>query len=126
MLCAEIDFIMFARIWEKKYGKNANHVKKERELPIADNRKHFQGSKHSQTNGRVRPRQGGGTAAQSQFNEPPSDKGWPRKKSMLTQAPGTDKPKDVQALHPSWEAKRRLKEKLNPSIVPAAGKKTVF
>lgn len=117
---------MFARIWEKKYGKNANHVKKERELPAADTRKHSQGLKHSQTNGRVRSRQGRSTAARSQFNEPPSDKGWPRNKSMPSQAHGTDKPKDEKALHPSWEAKRRLKEKLNPSIVPAAGKKIVF
>lgn len=29
-------------------------------------------------------------------------------------------------LHPSWEAKRKMKEKQNPSIVPAQGKKIVF
>ncbi|EJC98102.1 uncharacterized protein FOMMEDRAFT_143550 [Fomitiporia mediterranea MF3/22] len=29
-------------------------------------------------------------------------------------------------LHPSWEAKRKLKEKLNPAIVPATGTKIKF
>ena len=29
-------------------------------------------------------------------------------------------------LHPSWEAKKRLKEKLNPGIKPAQGKKITF
>ena len=29
-------------------------------------------------------------------------------------------------LHPSWEAKRKLKEKLNAGIVPAQGKKIKF
>jgi len=42
---------------------------------------------------------------------------------------GTDaqaRQKDDKPLHPSWEAKRRLKEKLNPSIVPGQGKKITF
>ena len=33
---------------------------------------------------------------------------------------------DDRPLHPSWEAKRRLKENMTASIVPSQGKKIVF
>lgn len=37
------------------------------------------------------------------------------------------KPKPVEkALHPSWEAKRKLKEKEGAAIVPSQGKKITF
>jgi hypothetical protein len=34
--------------------------------------------------------------------------------------------KDVKPLHPSWEAKRRLKEKEGGGIVPSQGTKIKF
>lgn len=34
--------------------------------------------------------------------------------------------KEEKALHPSWAAKKQLKEKQNPSIVAPQGKKIVF
>ena len=40
--------------------------------------------------------------------------------------PARSKPKEDQPLHPSWEAKRRLKEKQKPVILPAQGKKITF
>lgn len=40
--------------------------------------------------------------------------------------PTRSKLKEDKPLHPSWEAKKRLKEKQNPVILPAQGKKIIF
>ncbi|CDO71453.1 hypothetical protein BN946_scf184909.g47 [Trametes cinnabarina] len=56
--------------------------------------------------------------------------GWPKKEASADAGDGSGgqkrKKSDDKPLHPSWEAKRKLKEKLNPSIVPAQGKKIKF
>ena len=132
-------------IWEKKYGKNANHVKKQRESGAQGQQGYGQQRQWNNGKGSKGPAQegGGGKPGQGQgppprgrggphgqrgsaggsggFAPPLADRGWPKK-----QGTGTDKKKDDKPLHPSWEAKRKLKEKLNPSIVPAQGKKIKF
>lgn len=40
--------------------------------------------------------------------------------------PPKAKSKDDKPLHPSWEAKKRLNEKLKPVILPPQGKKIIF
>lgn len=116
-------------IWEKKYGKNANHVKKEREatmqFPSKSNTRRGGGSRFRVGGG---PREGTSSNGRQQFDHPPGDNGW----SMHSQPVAEQRPRSVnrqredKPLHPSWEAKRRLKEKLNPSILPAQGKKITF
>lgn len=34
--------------------------------------------------------------------------------------------REERSLHPSWEAKKRMKEKESAAIIPPAGKKIVF
>lgn len=114
---------MLFRIWEKKFGRNANHKKKEEETralarTIRGHTSQITGSKISKT----QPRQGSsatkGSLRQSKdksFSQlhNPAEAG-----SALVTPAGT--------LHPSWEAKRRLKEKQSIGIVPSQGKKIKF
>ena len=143
--CVLLMLLLTRRIWEKKYGKNANHVKKQRESGAQGQQGYGQQRQWNNGKGSKGPARegGGGKPGQGQgppprgrggphgqrgsaggsggFAPPPADRGWPKK-----QGAGTDKKKDDKPLHPSWEAKRKLKEKLNPSIVPAQGKKIKF
>ncbi|QRV77817.1 Bud22 family protein [Ceratobasidium sp. AG-Ba] len=118
-------------IWEKKYGKNANHVKKAREeamaargrgrgrgrggrpgrggAPNERNRGHIGADVARGQGGRVRP--------------PPvelpttQDGGWAQRAA---------KKADEKPMHPSWIAKQKLKEKESLASTPAQGKKIVF
>ncbi|PCH40085.1 Bud-site selection protein [Wolfiporia cocos MD-104 SS10] len=114
-------------IWEKKYGKHANHIKKEREAAARDPRRSKQAKFNPKDHSRdTRPPQAGARPA---FSAPPIDKDWSKNRSPAAATHSSAKPpqkRDDKPLHPSWEAKRRLKEKLNPSIVPAQGKKITF
>ncbi|OBZ68793.1 BUD22 family protein C4F10.06 [Grifola frondosa] len=115
-------------IWEKKYGKNANHVKKEAAEGPRQNIARGRDDKHGKGS---RVRLGAPSAgSRSQFKAPSADGGWPKKTSSAAEnasrGHAPEKDKEEKPLHPSWEAKRRLKEKLNPSILPAQGKKIVF
>ncbi|KDQ09868.1 hypothetical protein BOTBODRAFT_178610 [Botryobasidium botryosum FD-172 SS1] len=130
-------------IWEKKYGKNANHVKKQREEDAA-----AAAAKAARGRGRAR---GGSTAGAGSAGgafrgrgrgkpfAPPDaqDGGWAGRDSRDNSGP-TPTPAgnptlsrqkreaaDDKPLHPSWEAKRKLKEREN-KIVPSQGKKIVF
>ncbi|TFK86785.1 Bud-site selection protein [Polyporus arcularius HHB13444] len=121
-------------IWEKKYGKNANHVKKQQEQDPRQQRR--DGSRGAGGGGNAK----GPGKAQSQARGAPArrgaqkfvapqqtDSGWGKPVGAGAGAnPKTGAPKEDKGLHPSWEAKRKLKEKLNPSIVPAQGKKIKF
>ncbi|KIP05392.1 hypothetical protein PHLGIDRAFT_128949 [Phlebiopsis gigantea 11061_1 CR5-6] len=101
-------------IWEKKYGRNANHVKSQ----IAEGNKDARPpSKRpaSKTQSNARPRPQGRPFQQS---EPPIHPSVPIRPSARQME---DKP-----IHPSWEAKRKLKEKQSAGIIPAQGKKIVF
>ncbi|PSR74804.1 hypothetical protein PHLCEN_2v9518 [Hermanssonia centrifuga] len=100
-------------IWEKKYGRNANHVKKQEEVTSKDKRRNDQPHR-----GRDQHHQGG-----------PLPRGPPRtewKPRSQIDVPGQERTQEVKPLHPSWEAKRKLKEKESASIVRSQGKKIVF
>ncbi|KAI0072861.1 Bud-site selection protein [Panus rudis PR-1116 ss-1] len=140
-------------IWEKKYGKNANHVKKQfEEAP----QRGGSGGKNQQQRGPQNQYQNrkGGHGGQGRVDSAPSnsqgkciDLSYPLLHARSSQSDTNNhchfrsggvveknpKPYEKKAdkdkpLHPSWEAKRKLKEKLNPSIdnVVPMGKKIVF
>ncbi|KAH8104610.1 Bud-site selection protein [Cristinia sonorae] len=110
-------------IWEKKYGRNANHVKKGQEEGYGNRGGHHSGT--ASTDRRQQRGRGRGSAPpQMGHRAPPSrpqDGGW----NSAPARPQVDDKKD-KPIHPSWEAKRRLKEKQNAGIVPPQGKKIVF
>ncbi|KAJ2930921.1 hypothetical protein H1R20_g6181, partial [Candolleomyces eurysporus] len=101
----------FLPIWEKKYGRNANHKKTE----IAENEKKARMEAWS----RVKKSQ-----------TRPTDR--PQRKTIHREAPKAPEPSKLKkdnkdkALHPSWEAKRKLKEKQSDAIVASQGKKIKF
>ncbi|KAF7291542.1 hypothetical protein HMN09_01245300 [Mycena chlorophos] len=107
-------------IWEKKYGRGANHKKKEAAEAQAKLRKN--------ANGRdARPAGKQGAAGRS---------GWQQQTRPQNQSPSSfkappapvsaSKPQAAASLHPSWAAKRALKEKAAAGIVPSQAKKIVF
>jgi hypothetical protein len=115
------------RIWEKKYGSHANHIKKQREEIAADPKGYRArtGSASAQRVGHrpahttpVIARAGGGA------NHPPAMHGPPQGAARQAVKPAVDD----RPLHPSWEAKRKLKEKEGGGggIVRAQGKKIKF
>ncbi|KAF8513768.1 Bud-site selection protein [Gautieria morchelliformis] len=106
-------------IWEKKYGRNAKHVKKQREAVQA-------------------------TATARSLGKS-IDQGWHGRRHgddiRSVSIPGANKKRLAQThsggrlerhtpsekpTHPSWEAKRKLKEKEGARILPSQGKKIVF
>ena len=116
---------IFFRIWEKKFGRNANHKKKEREANLQDGKISAHTSKvnihkilgPSAATGSTRNSKG------ENFSQHPVDAGWATRTAgaSIPAVAGKDQP-----LHPSWEAKRRLKEKQGVAIVPSQGKKIKF
>ena len=90
------------RIWEKKYGKNANHKQKE----MVNRDAHI---------------------AQRRFQT--RDKGIPRKSEQPPAGRRHEQPERSaieKPLHPSWEAKRKLKERESARIVASQGQKITF
>ncbi|KAH9854673.1 Bud-site selection protein [Lenzites betulinus] len=125
-------------IWEKKYGKNANHVKsQQQQQQKAPRQQQGAGRDRAQSSARPSRGRGGGGTQGLQFGgarPPPTDAGWPKRQPGEAGAgrgagtgsgTGASGPSEGE-LHPSWEAKKRLKAKLNPSIVPGQGKKIKF
>ncbi|KAG7816090.1 hypothetical protein KL928_005056 [Ogataea angusta] len=92
------------KIWEKKYGKNANHVKKERERVQSEREKQRLAYEE-----RVRKR------AEKKKQEE-------EKKKQAQEKPR--QPSAADKMHPSWEAKRRAEEALKN--VKFQGKKVKF
>jgi len=145
---------VFIRIWEKKFGRNANHKKKEAaELAAAALTQPRRVLGHTSSNN-DKLGSNGAPARKSFNNQGPAaaakgasrsksipqqhqlaDSGWAgrtkgapaattssfNKSSGRKAAEQGDKP-----LHPSWEAKRKLKEKESVGIVPSQGKKIKF
>ncbi|KAF6757386.1 Bud-site selection protein [Ephemerocybe angulata] len=99
-------------IWEKKYGRGANHMKQE---AIKE-----------------QERKAKAAAKQQQKSMPRPDSGWSNRKTpgghqSNFKAPEPPKKQNVEKpLHPSWEAKRKLKEKQSDAIVASQGKKIKF
>lgn len=99
-----ISLIVGARIWIKKYGKNAKHLKKERQTFAT---KSFEFAAKNGVGGKGRS-----------FNRDHSKKSFESFHHKPAQAVG--------ALHPSWEAKRILKSRETAQILSTQGKKIVF
>ncbi|KAF8319794.1 Bud-site selection protein [Clavulina sp. PMI_390] len=151
-------------IWEKKFGRNANHVKKQREEERAANEAKALAAKAraaarlaaaesgagdaNRGAGRGRGERRGASMTPSSQVPTRLDGGWKggaenrnaagrgagglgrgrgsRPAESKRAAPGHSAPKSEEKLHPSWEAKRKLKEKEQIGILPAQGKKIVF
>ncbi|KAH7322098.1 Bud-site selection protein [Rhizoctonia solani] len=124
-------------IWEKKYGKNANHVKKAREEAVVRGRGRGRGrggfsagtgrGGYSAADGRGGAHgtsRGGAPAGRGgRFRPPPAplpttqDSGWQQRPPK--------KEKEDKPIHPSWIAKQKLKSKESIGAAPQ-GKKIVF
>lgn len=123
---------MFLRsIWEKKFGRNANHKKKEAEAQaLADAQRNLnreRGRGRGRGTGRGTGR--GGLNRSGQDAQLP-DSGWGARRDgghVKSAAPAykaapAPTPAKSEALHPSWEAKKRLQEK--QQMLAAAGPTT--
>lgn len=135
------------RIWEKKFGRGANHKKKELE---SRNEAPGQGTeRRPDTSVKHHPSSRPGFSKgppQKAFEVKPTpqyrqnaDTGWSQRgTSSGVQVPISTVPLrsfappagsgrvEEKPMHPSWEAKRKLKEKESASIVPSQGKKIKF
>lgn len=129
-------------IWEKKYGKNANHIKKQQEQETL--------SMAYANAGRGRGRgRGGSQAGRGRGHEAPPSYGFGRGRGgdgpsnanaasgVPAQVPSFARSNEYQyterkvatadkPMHPSWEAKKRLREKQTAAIVPAQGTRITF
>jgi hypothetical protein len=105
-------------IWEKKYGRNANHIKKEREEEEEARKKRAEKMKHSASK---RSGKAASRALPGQIENRPKDSGWNNEKEGEL---GASYGKKEASLHPSWEAAKR--KKATPMIFPSTGKKIVF
>ncbi|KAJ4482160.1 Bud-site selection protein [Lentinula aciculospora] len=111
-------------IWEKKYGKNANHKKKEAALnaasEIESGRKRWPGG-NTPAN---RPSNKAEIIRKTHLSEgsarPKQDSGWGQRNT-----PTAYQGRESRPLHPSWEAKKKLNEKQSAVIAPP-GKKIIF
>ena len=131
---------MNARIWEKKYGRNANHVMKQQEISAKGSGGRgkagsIRKNEHSRET-KVGLRPSPPRRAAETPRQVPQASGQPygtflyelvREESLITvHYVGKDKRKEEKPLHPSWEAKRKQKEKEGARILPPQGKKIVF
>ncbi|KAF9046719.1 Bud-site selection protein [Panaeolus papilionaceus] len=127
-------------IWEKKFGRNANHKKIEAKQQAEALAKKKRNPKNITGSNMISSQNPSRTWGQNAPN--PGSSNTPKAQDLSRQAANTsarttgardfkgvgvkvDK-KDDKPLHPSWEAKRRLKEKESIGIVPSQGKKIVF
>jgi len=138
--------VLHHRIWEKKYGKNANHVKKQQEQEKEETlakayanpgrgrgrgRDGFEGNRGRGGDGQSQfgfGRGGGGGRGGGNAN---ASGGLPPQQSSFARSddyrPHEKKPYTAdKPVHPSWEAKMRLKEKQGAAIVPAQGTRITF
>lgn len=119
-------------LWEKKFGKNANHVKKQGQAQIQDRdqgwdvRKGAQGVDERGKRGRGRGGFGrgvdvgrGGSRGGGRFAKSTGANSDP-----VVARKAQPKPAAEGALHPSWEAARKAKEQ--KKAMPFQGKKVVF
>lgn len=111
-------------LWEKKYGAKANHVQQERKQQKR-NRDSGWDTRRGATEG------GGGREGKHGGRGGGAEKGRPHNRHDDRAGQGQGQggkpkgpPKDAGPLHPSWEAKRKLKEQA--STAAFQGKKVVF
>ncbi|KAF8957292.1 Bud-site selection protein [Flammula alnicola] len=134
-------------IWEKKFGRNANHKKKEAEAMAAVQAQKIRGHTSSIKTGsnavpsrNLTPAQGPPASTRGQSrgknipqHQQPVDAGWGTRSTGASAArvfkPATKSKSDQhdeKPLHPSWEAKRKLKARESVGIVPSQGTKIKF
>lgn len=103
-------------IWEKKFGRHANHVMKQKASNpsgIAVARKDQRQHRNDNRDSDGRPFSGGRRNAQI----PDKNRSYASARHMLGNR------KEEKSLHPSWEAKKKQQ---NVAIVPAQGTRIVF
>lgn len=76
------------------------------------------GGRHQQADARQ-------SQASYRDSHPPRAAGEAGERSRTSSRP-VQQPREEKPLHPSWEAKRRLKEKQSPAILPAQGTRIKF
>lgn len=110
-----MDHHIIFRIWEKKFGRNAHHKKKEEALALT-----IRGHTSQITGSKLRQ---GSSVTKGSLRQS-KDKSF----SQVDNPAGAGSAKVTPAgtLHPSWVAKRRLKEKQSIGIVASQGKKIKF
>ncbi|KAJ3775518.1 Bud-site selection protein [Lentinula raphanica] len=115
-------------IWEKKFGKNANHKKKEAAMNAASENERGRKRWPSSNTSSGRPPNQAGHSRKVQsgegFTRPTQqDSGWSQK---ALPPPSSAQSHDSRPLHPSWEAKRKLHERQSAAILPPPGRKIKF
>ena len=121
------------RIWETKYGQGAKHVVKRREEEVEKNR--IKEEKRRQREGATkRPR----WATEKTFGPPKqTDSGYGGRTATKPSRgegggrgddrfPLEESRREDKPLHPSWEAKKKMKKKEAAVIMPPTGKRIVF
>ncbi|KAJ5727389.1 hypothetical protein N7493_005209 [Penicillium malachiteum] len=105
-------------LWEKKYGDKANHVQAE-QLSQKYNRDNGWDTKRGATGGPGRDKRGarGGDSGR------PLNRAERRRAGIPSTGQHKQPPKDEGPLHPSWEAKKKLKEQATATF---SGKKVTF
>lgn len=116
-------------IWEKKFGKNANHKKVEQQAAKASNhrpRSDANGPRNRHAVNMVKPIVD--HRKDHPQNRQAADTGWGQRTgtSAFSQTATPAQRENKEKLHPSWEAKRKLKEKQNAGILPPQGTKIKF
>ncbi|KAK0201706.1 Bud-site selection protein [Desarmillaria ectypa] len=127
-------------IWEKKYGKNANHKKQEAMAAATEpSRKRWNASDGGPSNRRYDSRTSRGSTnivgdgkfkvhdkgSEGQHRQHP-DSGWGQRKALSRDGPVAKPDDKKEALHPSWEAKRRLLAKQQVSNIDVQSRKITF
>lgn len=109
-------------LWEKKYGAKANHVQQEQKKQKR-NRDSGWDTRRGATDGAWRGGKGAGRGGFGAGESRPQNRRDDRAGASQSGKPHGP-PKDTGPLHPSWEAKRKLKEQA--STAAFQGKKVVF
>ena len=121
------------RIWEKKYGRGAKHLIKQQEEEAEEKRIKEEKRRRREATAK-RPH----WAAKRAFVPPKqSDSGYQGRSvakpggtgegGRVDGQPPPKRPRrEERSLHPSWEAKKRMKEKESAAITPPAGQKIMF
>ncbi|KAI0044398.1 Bud-site selection protein [Auriscalpium vulgare] len=98
-------------IWEKKYGRGAKHL----------NVEHASTSRAPEQHGGPRVMRSVGRSTSHSQHRPPDNLAPPRKDDLQKSNKDIERP-----LHPSWEAKRKLKERESGAIIASQNTRVVF
>ena len=122
-------------IWEKKYGRGAKHIQGQLHAPQRDRDEGWDTrrgasdgrGKRGRGRGGIRGGRGGiGARPPMKVASGANDESVSNKRVMGRGAKAEGRQRDDGPLHPSWEAKKKAKEKAGSSNVAFQGKKVVF